>query len=957
MKSAIEISILFVFLFVLGLKAQAVEERLKRQALRQMQVGNYGEAIVLLNKYVTALPRNPEGYYLRGLNFEKRKQYFSAVLDYRRAISLKHNYTDAIKALSRTISVWYKILLREIEGYKREIKKDPRNPFNYLEIGKRYRWMEEWEMAEMWYDRYLARDKNASPDEIIRYTIILTKTGHIKKGERILKIYVNRYPEDWRLWSRYGYFTMWLGNYKTAQKAFEKALSFKPFFQEALDGLDLAKHQGYLTQFQPQDYERVYRRGYPIDIYYRRIKKHPDDYKTRFKLVEELIKAKRYEEAYRQLRFLKDKFAGKDNFELLWKEVNEKRTNFYKDKITLALEKLQSDPNDKKAIRNLAQYYSNLEAYSEAEEMLSDYLKKNPADYETRYLYARVLSLDGKFEQALGQIDTVLVYNSIEPKYKLLAAQLNIWSNTNLDVAENYLKDVLKDEPNNLQANISMGTLYFQKDDIGKAQYFANLARAIDSTSREVKVLQSMINGEKIRQREHEALKKLDVGRKLAMNGKCAEALPYYQEYLNKYGHVREIEAELVDVYICNKQYNDALDLLNRLLDEEYEYKLDKKRAETYFWSGDTSEALVNLERLSHIAPEDKEVKLYLGDVYALTKQYEKAKEIYLSLKESAPKSYLIDQRLQWLPPEYRGNGFLSDIYNRMAGYFGFNSTLSAYSYLFADNINFNYYYFGTQASVQFFPLFSLSFLFNRNYLKNSFTLLPFNSYEARIFIRPFEYSNLMLGFGRQDFPNNSLQTFWEGSFQYDNKKNLRLWLYYTKTNAAVLLYSPFLLDKIFKASNATAYLKYYYRKLFTQIDYRLNWTDKNRYEPVNIGNYFQFRLGRKFPENLEAGLEYYFADYKFTSSLYYSPQTYDAYSVFAEWNALNDKIYNLKLAGKFGYVPIYDFILKELSLKFKYNIYSRLYLNITAYYSNNARFDFNYSSGSVFLNLLWKIK
>ncbi|MDZ7763108.1 MAG: hypothetical protein U5K00_01590 [Melioribacteraceae bacterium] len=43
------------------------------------------------------------------------------------------------------------------------------------------------------------RDDDASPDEIIRYTEILSHTGSIRKGEIILEEFVSRYPEDWRL--------------------------------------------------------------------------------------------------------------------------------------------------------------------------------------------------------------------------------------------------------------------------------------------------------------------------------------------------------------------------------------------------------------------------------------------------------------------------------------------------------------------------------------------------------------------------------------------------------------------------------------------------------------------------------------------------------------------------------------------------------------------------------------
>ncbi|MCL4550293.1 MAG: hypothetical protein M1495_17200 [Bacteroidetes bacterium] len=58
-------------------------------ALNHMQNGRYGEAIDQLNKYITAIPQEPEGYNLRATCFEKRQQYQYAVLDYRWAIALE----------------------------------------------------------------------------------------------------------------------------------------------------------------------------------------------------------------------------------------------------------------------------------------------------------------------------------------------------------------------------------------------------------------------------------------------------------------------------------------------------------------------------------------------------------------------------------------------------------------------------------------------------------------------------------------------------------------------------------------------------------------------------------------------------------------------------------------------------------------------------------------------------
>jgi tetratricopeptide (TPR) repeat protein len=240
------------------LMAQEVKnESLRKSALTQMNAGRFGEAIDLLNKFISANPQYAEGYNLRGICHRARNQFQNAVLDFRRAVKLKPDYRDAARNLAEAQAIWYAELEKKILGHKREIAINPDTPYNYLEIGKSYRWMEEWALAEEWYDQYLARDDDASPDEIIRYSEILAKTKHIRKGEKILKIYVERYPDDWRLWSKYGYFTMWMGRYKNAAKAFRTALQFKPYFKEAQDGLDMATKQAYVTQQDPRAFEKA----------------------------------------------------------------------------------------------------------------------------------------------------------------------------------------------------------------------------------------------------------------------------------------------------------------------------------------------------------------------------------------------------------------------------------------------------------------------------------------------------------------------------------------------------------------------------------------------------------------------------------------------------------------------------------------------------------------------------
>ncbi len=407
MKHYVLILIFFFITFNIA-TAQRQTANLKRQAVSLMNNGRYGEAIDLLNKYIAANAQEAEGYNLRGLSHEKRGIYQFAVLDFRRAVRLDPNVSEYKKNLERALRDWHLILYKQIEGYKREIAINPNFAFNYLEIGKCYRWLEEWAIAEEWYDQYLARDDNASPDEIIRYTEILSHTGSIVKGEKILKKYVDRYPDDWRLWSRYGYFTMWLGNYKNAEKAFLNALSFKPFFKEAQDGLDIARNEGYLVKQSPRSFEREY----PIDRIYRLIKNSPKDEMLRLSLAEELTEAGRYEEAFVQLKTIKPNQEGTERFDALWTKLNILRETSYNSEIDRLYALLKANPLDRESTKAAADYLARLERYGEADEILSEYLELVPDDVELMILRAQYLSLAGDIQKS---IDVMKILIEIDP--------------------------------------------------------------------------------------------------------------------------------------------------------------------------------------------------------------------------------------------------------------------------------------------------------------------------------------------------------------------------------------------------------------------------------------------------------------------------------------------------------------------------------------------------------------
>jgi len=227
------INLLLFILLSTSLFAQEQADTFLNQAKGHMAVGRYGEAITLLNRYIALKPRDFTGYHQRALCYEQRTQYENAELDLERAIKLDPDNKQLRQDYARVREVWFALLDKKIEGHKREIAIDPSIPDNYVEIAKSYAWKEEWQKSEDWYDQFFIKEPNAAPDQVIRYTNVLTETKNLTKGEKKLLEYTERHPDDWRLWSRLGYFSLWLSKYKQAEEAFEKALAIKPFFKEA----------------------------------------------------------------------------------------------------------------------------------------------------------------------------------------------------------------------------------------------------------------------------------------------------------------------------------------------------------------------------------------------------------------------------------------------------------------------------------------------------------------------------------------------------------------------------------------------------------------------------------------------------------------------------------------------------------------------------------------------------
>lgn len=943
--------LIIMFLSIVSF-AQKRENDYKNLALAHMKSGRYGEAIDLLNKYITANPRKADGYNTRGLCFEKRSQYEYAVLDFRRASKLEPNNQEVQRNLNRIIKIWYPILEKKIVGYKREIAIDANKASNYLNIGICYRWLEKWTDAETWYDEYLKRDANASPDEIIRYTEILTQTGHLAKGEKILKEYVDRYPEDWRLWSRYGYFLLWLGKSKPAEKAFENALSFKPFFKEAQDGLDLARKEGYVTKEDPKSFEQ---QEYAIDKYSRALKQKPDDLDTRFKLIDELIKAKRIEEAYQHLLYINLNFPDDPRFQEKYDYVMNYRDKNYHEQIDKLNGKLEKNPKDKSSVNEISKYYEYLQDYDSAISVLEGYFTANPDDNdpELKYRYAKILVWSQNFDDAITVMDEVLTVQPDNLDYQLFDAQLCVWTGREIEKAEGYLNNVLAKEPENFEALVSMGSIKLAQKDFDGAQSYADKAETLAPANPDVARLKDDIQLHKERAEQERLYLILEDGRKQVMDGNCVDALPFYQQYLDAAGPNDQVRKEMGDVYFCAKQHSEALAIYSDLLTNNgYDYDIAMQKAKVQFAMGDSINALQSFKDVVKEEPEDFEANLYLGDAYAKVGAFDSARTVYDSLRVrdlDSTQIALLDMRKSWVASSSFG-GLLTSFPTAI----GFAPSAAFYH----DNLGFKLYKYGGRLEFATASIVSLGVSFFQNQVRSDTDTRTFNVFKGHAFVKLSERINIGGSYGIVNSVGLASKHETDAFINYDIKDRLSLQGTYLKTDAALLLYSSNLVNVRYDADHYRINAKYTHPNKIVVSGY-FQYIKVYQNDPDygnNEGNDIQIRLGKEFDKDFYAGYEYFFSNYRYTTSVYYSPNNFSSHALWGDYLLDKDKEYTLNIGGRLGYVPESDFVIMEGYASGEYKPTEKLILQAKLTLGSSSRDDSSYKYVSGFISAYWSI-
>lgn len=937
-----------------SLRAQSPLDKFKRNATINMDAGRYGEAIDLLNKYISENPQNFEGYYLRGICYEARGQYALSVYDLRSTSKLNRNDLKVTKALSRVTEVWYTQLYNKIEGHKREIALYPNKPLNYLEIGKCYKNLGNWSEAEEWYDKYLLLEE-PSADEVIRYTEILAKNNHITKGEIILKKFVEKYPDDHRLWSRYGYFTLWLGKNKISIAAFTEALQYRPFFKEAIDGLNLAQGRGSVYTVNDTSYrynkltgtfQKQKGREYPIDRYLRILKRNVSNDSIRILLINELVKVNRLEEAKQQLNLIDKNKVDDFSFTALEKEISDKLNQYISRRIEETKLKVNSNPGDRKSVLELANYFVMNNNIDSAEYVYSTYLNINPKDDDVRFELARKLSWFKEFDKAKKHADVLLERNPDKAEYQLLRGQISVWTNNEPELAYTLLNKVLNKDSKNVQALISLAILSYQTQKFTASENLITQIDKIDPTNADAKELKYNLFIQKKQFEDTQLFNLLQNARNSLTEKKCEEAITLFKEYLSKVPDNEKVYFELANAYVCANDYSNAIKVYTLFIDRKYDYDLIKQRAKWYFWKGDSLNALKEFKSLYALNKDDAEVRLFLGDSYFKMKDYSNAKKMYSELLTDSPSSMLVKTRLNWLPQDSELDGSFSSFISNFPSY----TLFTPEAYYFKDNLSFKYNLQGLRAELGFTKFISIGGSIYRGDVSSDSVKENFYTITGNLAVIPTKLITAMFSFGQTKYLNNQKQNVSEVSLKSEIKDRYSLVGRYRSSDAAQTLYSPFLIGSDLRVTDYSLEGLY---NTPTQMVLSGQYSFK-KISDDNKSNQLVLRIGRKFSSDFVAGYEYYNLSYDFETPLYYSPGKFESHSLWGDYNIIRDEVMDISIGGKIGLVPNNDLLIKEFNSKLSLKLFESFTLQGQLVISENVREQVNYRSTSISIIVFW---
>lgn len=909
----------------------------------------YSEALYFYNKHVSLYPKDIYGIKERAICLYSLNRIEEAVYDLKVAKQLNPKNIEISTLYEKYRKERDSVFTLDILRLKRDYAIDTNKNDYLILIAAKYKSIENYEESDKWHREFLRRKKLNSNQALV-YGEVLAELKKYDRGIKLFKEIILIYPEDHRLWSRLGYFYYWKGDKQNAIFAFEQSLKIKPFFREAMDGLDLA--QGVFLSHRYGSVEEFKKalepkKEFAIDKYYKSLSKNPKDLETRYKLIEELINYERFEEAEIEFDNIDDNIFSSFRWKKLWERYAEAKINFLEKNFSENLKSFYAKPT-KENLKKTAIIALKLRKYKECYRILRDNFAL--FDEELAKYFSIAASKIYKYEDAVFCLEK---YGNILSNFenRITYVEFCIIAKINLEQSEVFLKNDLIEKPSDSKLHLFLARIYRLKEDYRTARYYAEQASrlSLDQTEANIEII--LIEKEEKEKKEVQLYKNLEFARELVERGDCKSAIEFYEKYFFESENASQIIEEIIAAYFCANLYSRAIWTINNIkfnLNENEKFTATKLKAKALLLGGDTVKAIFEYKKLLEAYPDNFELNMAYAEALTISRRYNEAEKIYMNYLIKYPSSMFLNSKLKTLPKYYSG-----EIQNQRDKNFIFWG-INPYYYLYSDNSKFKYEKLGLSLNANLFPFLSLTISASKDFQSNDNFSKKFDVVNS---IFKANLSDFYLSFSLKAINQieKRIKFFDSYSLGYDNKKTFHIYGSLIYDDGRQILYSGNLINKTLNVhlvrAAAVANL---------EDDFFLEATiDKINVSDNNDGIKSVFLFGKRFAKKFAISYKYLYWDYSKNQNqilnLYYSPQKLETHMINGFFVAIDAENFKTTINGKIGIAVPQNFFLREIELESNYYILKPLVLSFLFSTGNSQKVEYNYNYLSLYFSILWK--
>ncbi|MBL1215300.1 MAG: hypothetical protein HND52_18180 [Ignavibacteriae bacterium] len=285
-------------------------------------------------------------------------------------------------------------------------------------------------------------------------------------------------------------------------------------------------------------------------------------------------------------------------------------------------------------------------------------------------------------------------------------------------------------------------------------------------------------------------------------------------------------------------------------------------------------------------------------------------------------------------------------------------------TYIYHDDVEFQYLVGGINAEVGLNNILGFGVNFQRGHIRIPEKLMRIKRAEVSLFIKPVKNLLLSANIG-EDLIGDEKSPTADVELKYEVFPKFKFNISYTRNDAALVFNSYHLISKRILVNLARLRGEYSFNKSVKLIGYYellktnntvMAFESVKRKFPSNYGNNFLIGISKGFGKYFTAGVEYFYSDFENTLPIYYSPQNYSHQSLYCSIYIFKRSRVKINFGGKFGYISNEDSALKELNSKMSFTVYSKLIIELNAYYNLTKRYSGNYDSSALSISAYWSL-